>query len=85
MRLRLAFGGTPNNAETFTSGFSSGFYSNSLTNDLSFGALDVDMSMTRNLAAGNVRLFGSLRGLVARSNSELDADKTGSGGSGGEY
>jgi hypothetical protein len=84
-RIGLAFGGTPNNVETFSSGFGSGFYSNSLTNDLSFGALDVDMGMTRNLAAGNVRLFGGLRGLVTRSSSELDADKTGSGGSGGEY
>ncbi|MEY4697441.1 MAG: hypothetical protein RIT14_1869 [Pseudomonadota bacterium] len=89
VRFGLVFGGTPSNVESFSSGFSvggSGYnYTSSLTNDLSFGAMDVEVGMTRAVGAGDLRLFGGLRGLASRSSSDLDADKTGTGGNVGDF
>ncbi len=90
----LSFAGNPSNIQNFAS--SSGFidsggsgynYASSLTNDLSFGAMDVEMGLTRNLSVGDVRFFGGVRGLAMNTSSDLStdlsadfsADKTGVG------
>jgi len=79
----LSFAGNPSNIQNFASnsGFigsgGSGYnYASSLTNDLSFGAMDVEMGLTRNLSVGDVRFFGGIRGLAMNTSSDFLADAT---------
>jgi hypothetical protein len=89
--LGLTFGGNPSNVQNFAdnSGFigsgGSGYYASSVTNDLSFGAMDVEMGVTRNLTFGDVRFFGGVRGLSMNSSSDFSADKTGVGIDTGQF
>ncbi len=77
----LSFGGNPSNIQNFAAnsdGSGSGDnFASSLTNDLSFGAMDVEMGLTRNLSVGDVRFFGGVRGLAMNTSSDVSADKTG--------
>jgi len=79
----MSFAGNPSNIQNFVSnsGFfgsgGSGYnYASSLTNDLSFGAMDVEMGLTRNLSVGDVRFFGGIRGLAMNTSSDFLADET---------
>jgi len=79
----MSFAGNPSNIQNFAlnSGFigsdGSGYnYASSLTNDLSFGAMDVEMGLTRNLSVGDVRFFGGIRGLAMNTSSDFLADAT---------
>ena len=88
----MTFAGNPSNIQNFASnsGFSgsdgSGYnYASSLTNDLSFGAMDVEMGLTRNLSVGDVRFFGGIRGLAMNTSSDFLVDKTGVGLDAGNF
>ncbi len=83
LSVGLSFGGSMNNDRMFEgSGFNqnfSGGYISTVTNDLSFGAMDVEIGSTRAVGDGNMRMFGGLRGLALNSDSNASFDKTGSG------
>ncbi|CAN1574982.1 Major outer membrane precursor, Legionella pneumophila-type [Paracoccaceae bacterium] len=79
IRLTFSVGGSLNNDRSFSSGFSGGIVNGTVTNELSFAAMDVEIGHHRAVGSNDLRLFAGLRGMTSSTSS----DKVGSAVSGG--
>ena len=79
IRLTFTAGGSLDNDRSFSSGFSGGTVNGTVTNDLSFAAMDVEIGHHRAVGSSDLRLFAGLRGMTSSTSS----DKVGSAVSGG--
>jgi len=79
IRLTFSVGGSLNNDRYFSSGFSGGTVDGTVTNDLSFAAMDVEIGHHRAVGSNDLRLFAGLRGMTSSTSS----DKVGSAVPGG--